>query len=121
MYSFSHTVFHHVLSQEIGYSSLCYSVRSHYLYILILIVCTNPKLPVHPTLFLLSLGKHKSIFYVCESLSVVYNGILHRTRTKYLKFVWEHKRTQIAKIILKKKNGSGAIRLLTSDYTIKLQ
>ena len=39
-------------------------------------------------------------------------------------FVWKYKKkkeSQIAKAVLKKKDGTGGINLLTSDYTTKLQ
>ena len=39
------------------------------------------------------------------------NGIFQRTRTIILQFVWKYKKPRIAKAILRKKNGAGAINL----------
>ena len=39
VYSFSHLMFHHVLSLVIGYSSLCYTAGPHCLSVLNVIVC----------------------------------------------------------------------------------
>ena len=39
------------------------------------------------------------------------NGIFHRTRTKISQFILKHKSPQIAKAVLRKKNGAGGINL----------
>ena len=60
--AFSYIIFHHDLSQEIGYSFLCYTVGLYCFSIPNVIgCCTNPKLPVYPMLYPLPLGNHKSV------------------------------------------------------------
>ena len=56
----------------------------------------------------------------CDPYQIT-NSIFHRTRTKKFTIHMETQRSQIAKAVLRKKNGDGGINLLTSDYTTKLQ
>ena len=66
IFSFSHTSFHHGLSQETGYSSLCCTVGPHCSSILNIMVCIYQPLPVHPTSSLLPPGKYKSVLHFCN-------------------------------------------------------
>jgi len=67
---FSRIIFHHVLSQVIGYNSLCYAVEPHCLSILNVIVCIyQPQTP--SSSHSLPLGNHKSVLQVCESVSIL--------------------------------------------------
>ena len=70
-HSLSHIIFHHGLSQETGYSSLCCTAGLHCPFILNVLVCmcqSQTSSPSHtlPT----PLGKSKSVLYVHESVSV---------------------------------------------------
>ena len=73
MHYFSHTIFHRVLSQEIGYSALCWPAGPHCLSILNVKVCIN-QLQVHPTPSPLPLGNYRCVLHVCESVSVLQIG-----------------------------------------------
>ena len=46
----------------------------------------------------------------CDPYQIA-NGIFHRTRTKISQFIWKHKIPQIAKAVLRKKNGAWGINL----------
>ena len=39
------------------------------------------------------------------------NSTFHRIKIKISQFIWKHKRTSIAKAVLRKKNGAGGINL----------
>ena len=55
----------------------------------------------------------------CDPYQIT-NGIFHRTRIKNFTIPMETQRHQIAKAVLRKKNGVEESTCLTSDYTTKL-
>ena len=70
IHSFSRIIFHHGLSKETGYSSLCCAVGPHCLFTLNIIVrIYEPQTP-RPS-HSLPLGNHKSVLYVHEFVSVL--------------------------------------------------
>jgi len=74
IHSFSYIIFHHNLSQKIGYGSLCYRAGPHCLLILNVIVCIyEPHMP-SPSHSLLPPWQPQSVLYICESVSVWWIG-----------------------------------------------
>ena len=45
------------------------------------------------------------------NLHQITNGIFTELERKFSQFIWKHKRPQIAKAVLRKKNGAGEIKL----------
>ena len=56
----------------------------------------------------------------CNPYQII-NGIFTELEQIIFKFVCKHKRSQIAKAILRKKNGEEESGSLISDYTTRLQ
>ena len=56
----------------------------------------------------------------CDPYQIT-NGIFTGLEQKISQFIWKQKRPRIAKAVLRKKNGTGGITFLTSDYTTKLE
>ena len=66
-------IFHYsLLLQDIEYRSLYYTVGPCYLFYMQQFVSANRKLLIYPSLQPFPFGKHKFVFYVCESVFVLY-------------------------------------------------
>ena len=63
----------------------------------------------------ISIVKMTILLYVIYRFSAILiklpMTIFHRMKTKISQFIWKHKRPQIAKAVLRKKNGAGGINL----------
>ena len=63
-------LFHHALSQDIEFSSRCYTVGPCLALPYVIVCIYQPKLLIHPSpLLSLLLGNQGSLFCVCESVS----------------------------------------------------
>ena len=60
-------LFHYRLLQDIGYSSLCYTVRSS---LFIYFICSRVYL-IYPSFPAFPFDNHEFVFYVCESISEI--------------------------------------------------
>ena len=73
-HSFSYIIFHHVLSQETGYISLCYRVGPHWLANLNVIVCISyPQTPSSSH----SLSSPLWQPHICFSIKITTDNIIH--------------------------------------------
>ena len=70
-YTFFHILLHYSLLQHIEYSSLCYTVNPCCLPNLYIVVYICQSQPSNLSLAFFHFGKHKFVFYVCESISVL--------------------------------------------------
>ena len=60
----------------------------------------------------------KSILQIQCNLYQATNGIFTELEEIISQFVWKYKKTRIAKVILRKKNGTGGIRLPDSSLSL---
>ena len=57
----------------------------------------------------------------CDPYQITNGHFFTELEQRFSQFIWKHERPQIAKGVLRKKNGARGIPLLTSDSTTKLQ
>ena len=79
IYTQFHILFHCGLSQDIEYSSLCYTVGLCCFSTLGIRVCIySSQLPIHPSPIptSLPLSKHESVLYVCQSIECLHSALL---------------------------------------------
>ena len=53
----------------------------------------------------------------CDPYQIT-NGIFPELEQKISQFIWKHKRPQIARAVLRKKNGVGGINLRSEEHNV---